>query len=40
LTVLGLFLPDFLGQALLGDSLLAQVLERLAGLLAILKPTK
>jgi uncharacterized membrane protein required for colicin V production len=32
LTVLGLFLPDFLEQALLGDSLLAQVLERLAGL--------
>ena len=40
LTVLGLLLPDFLEQALLGDSLLAQVLERLAGLLAILKPTK
>ena len=32
LTVLGLLLPDFLEQALLGDSLLAQVLERLAGL--------
>ena len=40
LTVLGLFLPDFLEHALLGDSLLAQVLERLAGLLVILKPTK
>ena len=32
LTVLGLFLPDFMEQALLGDSLLAQVLEQLAGL--------
>jgi uncharacterized membrane protein required for colicin V production len=32
LTVLGLLLPDFLEQALLGDSLLAQVLERLPGL--------
>ena len=37
LTVLGLFLPDFLEHALLGDSLLAQLLERLAGLLVILK---
>jgi uncharacterized membrane protein required for colicin V production len=30
LTILGLVLPDFLEQALLGNSLLAQVLERLA----------
>ena len=37
LIVLGLFLPDFLGHALLGDSLLAQVLKRLADLLAVLK---
>lgn len=37
LTVLGLFLPGFLEQALLGNSLIAQVLERLAGILAILK---
>ena len=29
LTILGLVLPDFLEQALLGNSLLAQVLERL-----------
>ena len=37
LTVLGIFLPDFLEHALLGDSLLAQVLEQLAGLLAFFK---
>ena len=37
LTVLGLFLPDFLEHALLGDSLLAQVLKRLADLPATLK---
>jgi len=37
LTVLGLLLPDFLEHALLGDSLLARALERLAGLLTLLK---
>jgi uncharacterized membrane protein required for colicin V production len=37
LTVLGLFLPDFLEHALLVDSLLAQVFERLADMLVILK---
>ena len=37
LTVLGLFLPDILEHALLGDSLLAQVLKRLADLPATLK---
>jgi uncharacterized membrane protein (DUF485 family) len=37
LTVLWLFLPDFLNQALLGDSVLAQVLERLEDMLAIFK---
>lgn len=37
LAVLGFFLPDFLNHALLGDSLLAQVLERLAGMRTFLK---
>ena len=37
LVVLGFFLPDFLEQALLGDSLLARVIERLAGIPAALK---
>ena len=37
LAVLGFFLPDFLEHALLGDSLLAQVLARLADLLALFK---
>jgi hypothetical protein len=37
LMILGFFLPGFLEQALLGDSLLAQVIERLAGMPAALK---
>jgi uncharacterized membrane protein len=38
LVIAGLLLPDFLHQALLGDSLTARVLERLAGMAGLLEP--
>lgn len=37
LVIAGLLLPDFLTQALLGDSLLSRVLERLAGMATLLE---